>query len=141
MARYPLLLGAVLKHTPDDSPDKETLPKVIDIVKEFLRAVNTETGKAENRFNLLQLDQQLVFRPGEQVVSILLLNNESLCSHLIHRTSGYKRKVANSSTRVLSRNVAEGRVIAQSLLCSCSTMLFSWSSRKAKLSSSRFIAA
>ncbi|KAI0730697.1 CNH-domain-containing protein [Earliella scabrosa] len=67
LARYPLLLEAVLKHTPDDNPDKTTLPKAIEIVREFLKAVNTETGKAENRFNLLQLDQQLVFRPGEQV--------------------------------------------------------------------------
>ena len=61
----------MLKHTPDDNPDKTTLPKAIEIVREFLKAVNTETGKAENRFNLLQLDQQLVFRPGEQVVRVL----------------------------------------------------------------------
>ncbi|CDO69776.1 hypothetical protein BN946_scf184766.g21 [Trametes cinnabarina] len=67
LARYPLLLEAVLKHTPADNPDKTTLPKVVEIVREFLKMVNTETGKAENRFNLLQLDQQLVFRPGEQV--------------------------------------------------------------------------
>jgi len=38
-------------------------------VRQFLAEVNLQTGKAENRFNLLQLDQQLVFRPGEQVVS------------------------------------------------------------------------
>ncbi|EPT02968.1 hypothetical protein FOMPIDRAFT_1142932 [Fomitopsis schrenkii] len=67
LARYPLLLGAVLKHTSDDSPDKVALPKAIEIVREFLKAVNHETGKAENRFNLLQLDQQLIFRPGEEV--------------------------------------------------------------------------
>ncbi|KAI9062525.1 CNH-domain-containing protein [Trametes sanguinea] len=67
LARYPLLLEAVLKHTPAENPDKTALPKVVEIVREFLKMVNTETGKAENRFNLLQLDQQLVFRPGEQV--------------------------------------------------------------------------
>lgn len=39
------------------------------MVREFLAEVNLQTGRAENRFNLLQLDQQLVFRPGEQVVS------------------------------------------------------------------------
>ena len=83
LARYPLLLGAVLKHTPDDNPDKVALPKVIEVVREFLKAVNTETGKAENRFNLLQLDQQLVFRPGEQVVSFALL----LCSIAAPSTS------------------------------------------------------
>lgn len=67
LARYPLLLEAVLKHTPEDNPDKKTLPRVVEMIREFLKAVNAETGKAENRFNLLQLDQQLVFRPGEEV--------------------------------------------------------------------------
>ncbi|KAJ7734383.1 CNH-domain-containing protein [Mycena olivaceomarginata] len=40
LARYPLLLEAVLKHTPDDSPDKVVLPQVV---------------------------AQLIFKPGEQV--------------------------------------------------------------------------
>lgn len=67
------MLEAVLKHTSDESPDKITLPKVVVMVREFLRAVNTESGRTENRFNLLQLDQSLVFRPGEQVVSVFVL--------------------------------------------------------------------
>ncbi|THH00609.1 hypothetical protein EW026_g1971 [Hermanssonia centrifuga] len=53
-------------------PDKTELPKVVEIVKGFLNEVNTETGKAENRFNLLQLHQQLVFRQGEEVVDLRL---------------------------------------------------------------------
>ena len=65
LARYPLLLEAVLKHTPDDSPDKVVLPKAVTMVREFLKAVNSESRKAENRFNLLQLDHALVFRQGE----------------------------------------------------------------------------
>ncbi|PWN37923.1 CNH-domain-containing protein [Meira miltonrushii] len=67
LARYPLLLEAVNKATPDDNPDKQALPKVIKIVKEFLTKVNAESGKSENRFNLAQLDQQLVFKQGEAV--------------------------------------------------------------------------
>ncbi|CAO1626941.1 unnamed protein product [Sympodiomycopsis kandeliae] len=67
LARYPLLLEAVIKQTSDTCPDKQALPKVIKIVKEFLTKVNVETGKSENRFNLAQLDQQLVFKQGEAV--------------------------------------------------------------------------
>ncbi|KZV74551.1 CNH-domain-containing protein [Peniophora sp. CONT] len=67
LARYPLLLEAVLKQTPEDNPDKEALPQVVTMVREFLKEVNLQTGRAENRFSLLQLDQQLIFRPGEQV--------------------------------------------------------------------------
>ncbi|EPQ31465.1 uncharacterized protein PFL1_00800 [Pseudozyma flocculosa PF-1] len=67
LARYPLLLEQVVKYTADDNPDKQALPRVIKIVKEFLTKVNVETGKSENRFNLAQLDQQLVFKQGEAV--------------------------------------------------------------------------
>ena len=68
LARYPLLLDVVLKYTSDDNPDKQDLPKVIALLREFLQKVNIESGKSENKYNLLQLDQQLVFRPNEGVV-------------------------------------------------------------------------
>ncbi|BGO88532.1 hypothetical protein NBRC10512_003370 [Rhodotorula toruloides] len=67
LARYPLLLEACLKHTAEDNPDKVAIPKVIKMVREFLAKVNIETGKSENRFNLAQLDQQLVFKNSEAV--------------------------------------------------------------------------
>ena len=60
----------MLKHTPDDSPDKHVLEQVITLVKDFLGKVNTESGKTENRFNLVQLNQQLSFKPGEEVVRV-----------------------------------------------------------------------
>jgi hypothetical protein len=68
LARYPLLLEVINKYTPDDNPDKKDLVRVIEMVREFLSRVNIESGKTENRFNLMQLSQQLVFRPGEEVV-------------------------------------------------------------------------
>ncbi|KDN52318.1 CNH-domain-containing protein [Tilletiaria anomala UBC 951] len=67
LARYPLLIEQVTKYTADDNSDKQALPKVIKIIKEFLTKVNAETGKSENRFNLAQLDQQIVFKQGEAV--------------------------------------------------------------------------
>ncbi|KAK5458328.1 RHO1 GDP-GTP exchange protein 2 [Exophiala xenobiotica] len=65
LARYPLLLDGVLKYTKDDNPDKKDLPKAIGIIRDFLARVNAESGKAENHFNLLQLNQQLKWNPGE----------------------------------------------------------------------------
>ena len=67
LARYPLLLEAVFKPTTDDNTDKQDLPKAVEMVREFLTRVNAESGKAENHFNLVQLNQQLIFRPGEAV--------------------------------------------------------------------------
>ena len=70
LARYPLLLEACLKVTDEESMDRVTVPKAVKIVRGFLERVNVESGRTENRFNLLQLDQQLVFRPGEAEVCV-----------------------------------------------------------------------
>lgn len=63
------MLEAVLKHTPEGSPDKARLPEVVKTVRGFLARVNQKSGEAENRFHLHQLERQLVFRPGEYAVS------------------------------------------------------------------------
>ncbi|WWC71864.1 uncharacterized protein I206_105823 [Kwoniella pini CBS 10737] len=67
LGRYPLLLEAVLKYTPEDHPDKKILPEVIKLVRGFLTKVNIESGKSENIFELAQIEQSLVFRPGEHI--------------------------------------------------------------------------
>ncbi|KAF7543108.1 hypothetical protein G7046_g10060 [Stylonectria norvegica] len=67
LARYPLLLENVLKYTEDGNPDKEDIPKVLTIIRDLLGRVNAESGKAENRFNLRKLHEQLRFRPNEKV--------------------------------------------------------------------------
>lgn len=66
LARYPLLLDAVLKATDESNPDKENLPKARALVREFLTKVNLASGKAENRLQLVQLNENLKFRPGEK---------------------------------------------------------------------------
>ncbi|KEY68741.1 hypothetical protein S7711_00612 [Stachybotrys chartarum IBT 7711] len=67
LARYPLLLENVLKYTEDGNPDKEDIPKVLTMIRDLLGRVNAESGKAENRFNLKRLHEQLRFRPNERV--------------------------------------------------------------------------
>ncbi|KGQ01445.1 hypothetical protein PAAG_11792 [Paracoccidioides lutzii Pb01] len=67
LARYPLLLEQVVKNTADDNPDKKDIPKAIAIIRDFLSRVNTESGKAENHFNLVQLNMALKFSPGDYV--------------------------------------------------------------------------
>ncbi|KZF22985.1 CNH-domain-containing protein [Xylona heveae TC161] len=67
LARYPLLLENVQKYTAEDNPDTNDIPKAISLIRDFLSRVNVESGKAENHFNLMQLNQQLKFRQGEYV--------------------------------------------------------------------------
>jgi hypothetical protein len=91
-----LLLHAVLKYTPDDSPDKILLPQVVTLVKEFLDKVNTVTGRTENRFNLIQLDQQLLFKPGEQVVC-----NANCTTRFLVLTSGQNLRLKEEGREII----------------------------------------
>ncbi|KAF2652595.1 CNH-domain-containing protein [Lophiostoma macrostomum CBS 122681] len=78
LARYPLLLENILKYSADDNPDKQDIPKAIAMIKDTLSKVNVESGKAENHFNLMQLNRDLKFRPGEFVDLKLTDENRQL---------------------------------------------------------------
>ncbi|KAK8067937.1 hypothetical protein PG996_007049 [Apiospora saccharicola] len=67
LARYPLLLDNVLKYSEEGSSDREDIPKVLVTIRDLLTRVNAESGKAENRFNLRRLHDQLRFRPADRV--------------------------------------------------------------------------
>ncbi|KAF9172682.1 RHO1 GDP-GTP exchange protein 2 [Mortierella sp. AD011] len=77
LGRYPLLLEAVLKYTPDDNPDKKAIPQVITIIKDFLQKVNLESGKCENAFNLRQINKGLQWK-GEPMELNLLAKDRQL---------------------------------------------------------------
>lgn len=82
LARYPLLLGQVLKYTKEESPDKEEIPKAIGLIKDFLSRVNAESGKSENHFNLVQLNGSLKFAPGDYVDLKLTEENRQMLSKM-----------------------------------------------------------
>ncbi|KAB5562915.1 CNH domain-containing protein [Coniochaeta sp. 2T2.1] len=67
LARYPLLLENVLKATEEGNQDRVDLPKVLTSIRALLSRVNEESGKAETKFTLRRLNDQLRFRPGEKV--------------------------------------------------------------------------
>ncbi|GAB1206650.1 hypothetical protein APSETT445_005340 [Aspergillus pseudonomiae] len=85
LARYPLLLEQVVKNTADDNPDKEDIPKAIKIIKDFLSRVNTESGRAENHFNLVQLNGALTFNPGDYVDLKLKEENRQMLTKMAFR--------------------------------------------------------
>jgi hypothetical protein len=82
LARYPLLLDNVLKYTKDDNPDKKDIPLAIGMIRDFLGRVNTESGKAENHFNLIQLNQQLKWNPGDFVELKLTEENRQILTKM-----------------------------------------------------------
>ncbi|KAF9894545.1 RHO1 GDP-GTP exchange protein 2 [Aspergillus nanangensis] len=92
LARYPLLLESVLKSTADDNPDKEDIPKAIKLIKDFLSRVNTESGRAENHFNLVQLNAALKFNPGDYVDLKLTEENRQMLTKM-----GFKKTPTDTS--------------------------------------------
>lgn len=82
LARYPLLLEQVVKNTPDDNADKQNIPKAVKLIKDFLSRVNTESGRAENHFNLVQLNSSLKFNPGDYVDLKLTEENRQMLTKM-----------------------------------------------------------
>jgi hypothetical protein len=71
-----------MKHTPDDHPDKESLPKVMTAIGQYLSRVNEESGKTENRFSLEILQQKLTYRKADSdVVGQIILKGENVTTN------------------------------------------------------------
>ncbi|KAK5090050.1 RHO1 GDP-GTP exchange protein 2 [Lithohypha guttulata] len=87
LARYPLLLDGVFRYTKDGDPDKKDIPKAISMIRDFLARVNAETGKAENHFNLIQLNQQLKWNPGEYTDLKLTEENRAILTKMSFKKS------------------------------------------------------
>ncbi|KAG0188848.1 RHO1 GDP-GTP exchange protein 2 [Apophysomyces sp. BC1034] len=62
LGRYNLLLREILKRTPKDNPDHETIPQVMELITRFLTQVNAEAGIRENEFNIQQIQKRLSFK-------------------------------------------------------------------------------
>ncbi|KAI8636628.1 CNH domain-containing protein [Parasitella parasitica] len=72
LGRYNLLLREILKITPDDNPDKEAIPQIMEIITAYLEQVNVEAGKCENFFNLQQIGERLEFKSTADYVDLKL---------------------------------------------------------------------
>lgn len=83
LGRYNLLLREILKHTPKDHPDQETIPRVMSIIARFLADVNKETGKTENAFNLQLLDENLINKNISNFVRDLFIGWKEQWTHAV----------------------------------------------------------
>ncbi|XP_068452818.1 rho guanine nucleotide exchange factor (GEF) 3, like isoform X2 [Clinocottus analis] len=50
LVKYPLLLKEILKCTPPEHPDEDTLPDALELVQSIVAEVNKKTGEAECQF-------------------------------------------------------------------------------------------
>ncbi|KAI9015687.1 hypothetical protein CLU79DRAFT_707318 [Phycomyces nitens] len=90
LGRYTLLLKEILKHTPEGHPDRIQIPESVETIRQFLRRVNTETGKAKNKFDLERIHKHLTFKNKADAMDLKLLDEER---HIIKQ--GVLRKTSN----------------------------------------------
>lgn len=70
LARYDLLLSSILKETPSNHEDKEAIPQVQEVLKVLLKETETGVQSSKERVEIWQYNTNLVFKPGEQIVSL-----------------------------------------------------------------------
>ncbi|CAO3695191.1 unnamed protein product [Umbelopsis ramanniana] len=67
MQRYPLLLDAVLKKTPEDHPDHANLTACLEIIRGIATDVDKLTAASKQKLRVLQLNEYITFKQGETV--------------------------------------------------------------------------
>ncbi|KAL5513096.1 TUS1 [Sanghuangporus vaninii] len=78
LARYELLLTSILKETPPNHEDRETIPQTMEVLRSLLKETNTGVKSANERVEIWRYNQNLVFKPGEAIDMDLLDENRSL---------------------------------------------------------------
>ncbi|KAF7720621.1 RHO1 GDP-GTP exchange protein 2 [Apophysomyces ossiformis] len=65
LQRYPLLIGAILKKTPDDHPDKEQLTKCSEMLKAIANRMDELTATTKNTLRVFEINDRIRFKPGQ----------------------------------------------------------------------------
>ncbi|KAI7868800.1 hypothetical protein BDF14DRAFT_1880777 [Spinellus fusiger] len=76
LGRYTLLFNEILKYTPEGHVDAVDIVQAITNIKKILTRVNTEAGKAKNRFDLERIHNHLTFKHKGDEVDLQLLAEE-----------------------------------------------------------------
>ncbi|XP_031424376.1 rho guanine nucleotide exchange factor 3 isoform X1 [Clupea harengus] len=50
LVKYPLLLKEILKHTPNDHPDRQHLEEAMNMIQHIVAEINAQTGESECRY-------------------------------------------------------------------------------------------
>lgn len=66
LQRYALLLGAVLKKTPDTHPDHATITECMETIKAVAEKVDQATVVSKNTLHILQIDDRIRYKPDQQ---------------------------------------------------------------------------
>jgi RHO1 GDP-GTP exchange protein 1/2 len=71
LARYELLLKGIMEASTEGHEDHESIPQVIEVIKSLLKETEPGVTSANQKVELWRYNSNLVFKPGEVVVSSL----------------------------------------------------------------------
>jgi RHO1 GDP-GTP exchange protein 1/2 len=69
LLRYELLLKSILDASPPDHEDQEAIPQALEVFKDLGKATEPGVLSATQKVELWRYHANLVFKPGEHVVS------------------------------------------------------------------------
>jgi hypothetical protein len=69
LARYELLLKGIMEASIEGHEDHDNIPHVVDVIKSLLKETQPGVASAEQKVDLWRYNSNLVFKPGETVVS------------------------------------------------------------------------
>ena len=78
LLRYELLLKAVLDETPPGHDDHDSIPQVLEIIKDLGKATEPGVSTAKQKVELWRYNANLQFKPGESVDMDLLDETRTL---------------------------------------------------------------
>ncbi|KAI8070978.1 hypothetical protein BC940DRAFT_325456 [Gongronella butleri] len=67
LQRYPLLIGAILKKTPEDHPDHEILEECLDVLKRVASTMDSDTVGTKNILRVHQINDAIRCKPAEPI--------------------------------------------------------------------------
>jgi hypothetical protein len=70
LLRYQLLMESVLKETPEGHEDRHAIPQLLEVIKALGKETEPGVAGAEQKVELWRYNSNLVFKPGEAVVSL-----------------------------------------------------------------------
>ncbi|EJD48095.1 Dbl-like domain-containing protein [Auricularia subglabra TFB-10046 SS5] len=78
LLRYELLLKAILDETPPGHEDHDSIPQILEIIKDLGKATEPGVSTAKQKVELWRYNANLVFKPGETVDMDLLDETRTL---------------------------------------------------------------
>jgi hypothetical protein len=72
LLRYELLLKGILEEAPEGHEDRDTIPQVLDVIKALGKETEPGVQSAKQKVQLWNYNTNLVFKPGEAIVSLVI---------------------------------------------------------------------